>query len=124
MNLFKTDLLALWAAFDSVEGDGFFAGDIRRKSPYSILGAINWCRDQQDEIHQEAQAEWDKDKTKDYLEIKRRITENQTYANVCIYGAGGYHRYYIRINGDIEFLDSFALAEGREKARKAGFKCR
>jgi hypothetical protein len=52
------------------------------------------------------------------------IEDRPIATGVTIYGLGGWHRYFVRGNGDVEFSASHAQPAGRERARAVGFTCK
>lgn len=41
--------------------------------------------------------------------------------NDCIYGSGGWHRYYVRMNGEIVFHSGFSYPDAIARAESHGF---
>lgn len=52
--------------------------------------------------------------------LLKQINPSQSIGT--IYGSGGYHRYFVRLNGDVEFSKGHAMQEYIQKAQQADFK--
>jgi len=86
------DLLAAKAAFDSVEGEGFFDRSLEYGGQDSIKGVMAYLAE-----------------------------GGEHYSNLCIYGAGGFNRYFVREDGTIVFSERHAHSGHTAKAVAAGF---
>jgi len=47
--------------------------------------------------------------------------EEEACVVCCIYGAAGYHRYFLQSTGEIVFSGSHATEEGKSRAAEVGF---
>ena len=95
MNLFSTSEDDLKAAFDLLEGNGFFKRSAAASDEYSVGGIRAWL------------------KGKTYAE------EDRGYVAATIYGAGGVHRYHVRNTGEIVFSKSHSSNWGRNYVKEA-----
>jgi hypothetical protein len=107
LNLLCTEMSELEAAFDLMEGDGFFKSSATDGgSRHSIKAALGRLQNHFREIEES-------DLTPEEVE-----DENRYWCHV-IYGNGGWHRYMVRGDGTIEFSAHHAHWPKENKIRDA-----
>lgn len=107
LNLLTSDPADLQAAFDLMEGDGFWERSMGEPAEdfigaTNIRTANNWLR---------GEGYW----------LDRHDDEGPR-GFACVYGAGGGHRYYIRPDGRVDYSLHHGMSL-RKDAESLGFHC-
>ena len=104
MNMPKEELLK---AFNAVEGDGWAERLVTEDERMVV-----WAREN------------GKDYQTHFTSIAHVIKKKEFTGCECIYGSGGFNRYFVRKDGSVDFSSMHAMYPNDktiEKARSAGF---
>jgi hypothetical protein len=109
LNLLTTPEEDLEAAFDLMEGKGFFRMSASDDHEHTVKKARERLTKYLKELEEDDDPEWT-------LEEREK---DKMYWSHCIYGCGGWHRYFVRGDGTIDFSAFHANFPKDKKAQDA-----
>jgi len=110
----------LLKAFEALEGARWFWESISRPSGYSVHDALKWLDETRAMLDKAARAEWN-EKGGDFLDCWRKACAEWP-ESFCLYGNGGWHRFFVRPTGELVFSSFHAPKEVSKEAEALGFR--